>query len=259
MCGRLAPAGAWKHCLSSIRAGPLLLYFSHRSNSEEVSEMGRKRFLVVLMALALLIPVAMAAGCGSSDETGSEASEPSTGPQSGGSQMGPDGKLMTLADFPQDQDGANVLATIKTDKGDIVLSFFPDDAPVHVASFLHLARSGFYNGTTFHRVEPGLIIQGGDPNTKDPAKASMAGTGGPGYNLPAEFNSKPHTRGTLSMARAQDPDSAGSQFFICMTDYPAWDGQYTVFGQVESGMEVVDQITPGDVMREVVVQPKPAQ
>lgn len=172
--------------------------------------------------------------------------------------MGPDGKLMTLADFPDGQDGANVLATIKTDKGDIVLSFFPDVAPVTVASFLHLARTGFYNGCTFHRVEPTFVIQGGDPKSKDP-NAPDVGTGGPGYNVPAEFNARPHTRGTLSMARSQSPDSGGSQFFICLGDQPSLDGQYTVFGQVESGIDVVDKIAKGDVMREVTITPKPTQ
>jgi peptidyl-prolyl cis-trans isomerase B (cyclophilin B) len=134
------------------------------------------------------------------------------------------------------------------------LRFFPDVTPVTVSSFLHLARTGFFNGTAFHRVEPGFVIQGGDPKSKDP-NATDVGTGGPGYNLPAEFNNRPHKTGTLSMARSQDPNSGGSQFFICLGDQPSLDGKYTVFGEVVSGMDVVNQVTPGTVMREVVIRP----
>jgi cyclophilin family peptidyl-prolyl cis-trans isomerase len=187
------------------------------------------------------------------------ASAPSSSPQASGQQLGPDGQpVKTLADFPDGQDGANVEAVIKTDKGDIVLQFYPDVAPVTVASFLHLARTGFFNGTAFHRVEPGFVIQGGDPKSKDP-NAKDVGTGGPGYYLPAEFNDRPHKTGTLSMARSQNPNSGGSQFFICLADTPSLDGQYTVFGNTVAGMDVVNKITPGDVMREVIIRPKPTQ
>jgi peptidyl-prolyl cis-trans isomerase B (cyclophilin B) len=132
-------------------------------------------------------------------------------------------------------------AVIKTKFGDIALKFFPVVAPNHVNNFIDLARSGFYNGTTFHRVIPGFVIQGGDPNTKSPDR-SRHGMGGPGYNVKAEFSNLPHKRGTLSMARAALPDSAGSQFFICAAPAPSLDGKYTVFGEVTSGMEVVDRI-----------------
>ncbi|WP_447863360.1 peptidylprolyl isomerase [Nitrospira calida] len=125
--------------------------------------------------------------------------------------------------------------------GEIVLRFFPDVAPNHVSNFVKLAKQGFYNGTTFHRVIPGFMIQGGDPNSKNPDR-STHGMGGPGYRIKAEFNSRPHKRGTLSMARANDPDSAGSQFFICVADANFLDWQYTVFGEVVSGMEVVDKV-----------------
>lgn len=125
--------------------------------------------------------------------------------------------------------------------GDIVLKFFHDVAPGHVKNFTELAKKGFYNGTTFHRVIPGFMIQGGDPNSKAPDRASH-GTGGPGYKIKAEFNSKPHKRGVLSMARANDPDSAGSQFFICVADANFLDWQYTAFGEVVSGMEVADKV-----------------
>src|SRR5512135_2585306 len=132
-------------------------------------------------------------------------------------------------------------AIIETKFGSITLKFFPDVAPGHVKNFIDLAKKGFYDGTTFHRVIHGFMIQGGDPNSKNPDK-QMHGTGGHGYTIKAEFNSKPHKRGTLSMARAASPDSAGSQFFICVKDSPFLDRQYTVFGEVVSGMEAVDQI-----------------
>lgn len=136
-------------------------------------------------------------------------------------------------------------AVISTRFGEIVLEFFPEKAPNHVENFLHLAESGFYNGTTFHRVIPGFMIQGGCPNTKPNARG-VPGTGGPGHHLKAEFNDTPHVRGILSMARASDPDSAGSQFFICHADARFLDKQYTAFGRVVSGMEVVDAIAQVD-------------
>ena len=130
---------------------------------------------------------------------------------------------------------------IKTDFGSIKFSLLPDIAPETVRNFLELVKSGFYNGTLFHRVIPGFMIQGGDPNTKNSDK-SMWGQGGPGYNLKAEFNSRSHLRGIVSMARANDPDSAGSQFFIVTSDSTYLDRQYTVFGEVVDGMEVADKI-----------------
>ncbi len=125
--------------------------------------------------------------------------------------------------------------------GDITLRFFPDLAPNHVKNMISLAQKQFYDGTTFHRVIPGFMIQGGDPNSKDHDR-SRHGMGGPGYRVNAEFNNRPHTRGTLSMARSQDPNSAGSQFFICVADAGFLDGQYTAFGEVVSGLETVDRI-----------------
>ena len=132
-------------------------------------------------------------------------------------------------------------AIIETKFGDITLKFFPEVAPNHVNSFIELAKDGFYDGTTFHRVVPGFVIQGGDPNTKSDDR-SRHGMGGPGFTLKAEFSKLPHKRGTLSMARAAHPDSAGSQFFICVADAPFLDGEYTVFGEVVKGMDVVDKI-----------------
>ncbi len=136
---------------------------------------------------------------------------------------------------------AETTAIIETKFGNIELKFFPDVAPNHVKNFIDLAKKGFYDGTIFHRVIPKFMIQGGDPNSKKADKSSH-GMGGPGYTVKAEFNTKPHKRGTLSMARAANPDSGGSQFFICVADAPFLDKQYTVFGEVVSGMEVADQI-----------------
>ena len=133
-------------------------------------------------------------------------------------------------------------AIIQTKFGNIELRFFPEAAPGHVNNFLELAKKGFYDGTTFHRVIPGFMIQGGDPNSKSPDERHMHGMGGPGYTIKAEFNEKPHKRGALSMARSAHPDSAGSQFFICVADASFLDRQYSVFGEVVSGIEVVDTI-----------------
>ena len=131
--------------------------------------------------------------------------------------------------------------TIKTNFGSIKFTLLPDIAPETVRNFSKLAESGFYNGTLFHRIIPGFMIQGGDPNTKNPDK-NMWGQGGPGYNLKAEFSSRSHLRGIVSMARSTDPDSAGSQFFIVTSDSTFLDKQYTVFGEVTEGMEVADKI-----------------
>ena len=131
------------------------------------------------------------------------------------------------------------------DGSEIRLDFYPADAPKTVENFVTLARKGFYNGLTFHRVVPDFVVQGGDPKGN--------GTGGPGYTIPAEFNKQKHVRGTLAMARSQHPDSAGSQFYICYGPTPHLDGQYTVFGRVTSGMEHVDRIKQGDRMKTVAI------
>ncbi len=132
-------------------------------------------------------------------------------------------------------------ATIETNFGNIVFELLPNYAPETVRNFIKLAKSSFYDGTLFHRVIPGFMIQGGDPNTKKPDKTKW-GMGGPGHTIKAEFNSKSHLRGIVSMARASDPDSAGSQFFIVTTDSTFLDRQYTVFGEVKTGMDVADKI-----------------
>jgi peptidyl-prolyl cis-trans isomerase B (cyclophilin B) len=134
-------------------------------------------------------------------------------------------------------------AVIETRFGEIEIEFLPDKAPGHVKNFLDLARKGFYDGTTFHRVIPGFMIQGGCPNTKDASKGKQGhGSGGPGYTIKAEFNDTAHRRGVVSMARASDPNSAGSQFFICVADSGFLDRQYSAFGRVVRGMEVADKV-----------------
>jgi len=133
-------------------------------------------------------------------------------------------------------------AIIKTKFGEIEMKFFEDIAPNHVENFMKLAKDGFYNGTIFHRVIPGFMIQGGDPNTKDLTKKETYGQGGPDYNVKAEFSDTPHKRGIVSMARAADPDSAGSQFFIVVEDSRFLDGKYTAFGEVVKGIGVADKI-----------------
>jgi len=129
--------------------------------------------------------------------------------------------------------------------GEIRMEFYPADAPKTVENFVTLAKKGFYNGLTFHRVVPDFVVQGGCPKGN--------GTGGPGYQIKAEFNKQKHLRGTVAMARSQDPDSAGCQFYICYGATPHLDGQYTVFGKVVAGMELVDRIKQGDRMTSVAI------
>ena len=136
-------------------------------------------------------------------------------------------------------EGARVV--IQTNVGSMTLEFRPDKAPGHVANFLKLASEGFYDGTRFHRVIPGFMIQGGDPNTKE-NDSRRWGTGGPGYQIKAEFNDIHHERGILSMARSQDPDSAGSQFFLVHGEAGFLDNQYTAFGHMVEGLDVLDKI-----------------
>lgn len=136
----------------------------------------------------------------------------------------------------------NEVAVIKTIEGDMVFEFWPEVAPKTVENFKNLAKQGFYDGTCFHRVIKDFMIQGGDPLTKDPAREAHWGTGGPGHTVKAEFNDRPHVRGVLSMARSQDPHSAGSQFFICHGSPRFLDRQYTAFGKLIEGDEVLERI-----------------
>src|SRR6266581_8399990 len=139
----------------------------------------------------------------------------------------------------------NEVAVIKTAAGDMVIEFWPDVATNTVENFKKLAKKGFYDGTAFHRIVKGFMIQGGDPLTRDPKAEASWGTGGPGYSIKAEFSERSHCRGTISMARSQDPDSAGSQFFICLGDAKFLDRQYTAFGQLIRGDDVLGKL--GDV------------
>jgi len=137
---------------------------------------------------------------------------------------------------------SNEVAAIKTSEGDMVVQFWNDAAPNTIENFKKLARSGFYDGTIFHRIVKGFMIQGGDPNSKDAGKESSYGEGGPGYKIKAEFNDHSHERGIISMARSSDPDSAGSQFFICLTPVPRLDHEYTTFGKLIKGDDVLQKI-----------------
>jgi peptidyl-prolyl cis-trans isomerase B (cyclophilin B) len=159
------------------------------------------------------------------------------------------------------------VAVIKTNKGEITVALFGDEAPIHVGSFVELSKKGFYDDTKFHRYEPNFVVQGGDPQTKDMTseevaqqagdQASPLGTGGPGYNIEGEFdplsNPNKHIAGALGMARTQDPNSAGSQFYFTLQDSSFLDGKYTVFGQVQKGMDVVNELRPGDTIESITI------
>ena len=144
---------------------------------------------------------------------------------------------------------SNEVAVIKTSEGDMVVQFWTDAAPNTIDNFKKLARQGFYNGTIFHRIVKGFMIQGGDPNSKDPAKEDSYGAGSPGYKIKAEFNDHSHERGVISMAREPDPDSAGSQFFICLAPVTRLDHQYTTFGKLIKGDDVLEKIGNTPVIR----------
>jgi len=151
------------------------------------------------------------------------------------------------AEEKKPMNSTNEVAVIKTSEGEMIAEFWPDVAPNTVENFKKLARSGFYDGTAFHRIVKGFMIQGGDPLTKDPAKESRYGTGDPGYKIKAEFNDRSHERGVLSMARSNDPDSAGSQFFICLANVSRLDHQYTAFGKLIKGDDVLGKIGDAEV------------
>ena len=151
------------------------------------------------------------------------------------------------AEEQKPMNSAKEVAVIKTSEGEMVAEFWPEVAPNTVENFKKLARSGFYDGTAFHRIVKGFMIQGGDPLTKDPAKESRYGTGDPGYKIKAEFNDRSHERGVLSMARSSDPNSAGSQFFICLANVSRLDHQYTTFGKIIKGNDVLGKIGDTEV------------
>lgn len=219
------------------------------------------RFTLIVLTVALVASVFALQGCSdaaeepvsqtgtANDEADTTAEEPAEEPAI----PFEEDALYT----PEYEVTGNEVAVITTNRGVIKFEFFGEDAPNHVAAFIELAQKGFYDGTKFHRVvrepEP-FVIQGGDPlsKTDDP----MVGTGGPGYSLAAEFNDNKHLEGTVAMARSQDPNSAGSQFYICLAPQPFLDGQYTVFGQVTEGLDIVHAIMQGDVMESVTIETK---
>jgi len=151
------------------------------------------------------------------------------------------------AEEQKPMNSAREVAVLRTSEGEMVAEFWPEVAPNTVENFKKLAHSGFYDGTAFHRIVKGFMIQGGDPLTKDPAKESRYGTGDPGYKIKAEFNDRSHERGVLSMARSSDPDSAGSQFFICLANVSRLDHQYTTFGKIIKGDDVLGKIGDTEV------------
>lgn len=221
------------------------------------------RLAGLLICLALLMTAAALGGCATTASSEAESD-----------QMHANAPLETLENTEEpaavfEEEAMHVstvnvtgteTATIQTSKGTIKLALYPADAPNTVASFIELADSGFYDGLKFHRVISGFVAQGGDPLTRDltveqiRAGVGGAGTGGPGWTQKAEFNSRKHETGTLAMARAQHPDSAGSQFYICLAPQPSLDGQYTVFGQVTEGMDVVHAIEVGDTIESITIE-----
>src|SRR4051795_1282510 len=171
--------------------------------------------------------------------------------------------LLTSAAFAAEEkkeqrtpmNSSNEVAVIKTSEGDMVVQFWTDAAPNTVENFKKLARQGSYDGTIFHRIVKGFMIQGGDPNSKDPAKENSYGEGGPGYNIKAEFNDHSHDAGVISMARSSDPDSAGSQFFICLGPVHRLDHQYTTFGKLIKGEDLLEKIGNTPVERNAQGEP----
>lgn len=210
----------------------------------------KRHYLVALVMAVVLVMVL--AGCGAEKPAPKSAK-----PRPAVKAKKATEKKPTPAETPNAPEAsAKRYAVIETSKGRIVFELYPEVAPKTVANFEKLAGDSFYNGTKFHRVVPGFVIQGGDPNSKN-SDPSDDGMGGPGYTIAAEFNKVKHTTGTVAMARSQAVDSAGSQFYICLAPQPNLDGQYTVFGQVTEGQEVVDKIQIGDVMTKVSVTETP--
>jgi peptidyl-prolyl cis-trans isomerase B (cyclophilin B) len=197
-------------------------------------------FVLVLVVSVVLLLVGFVATCNSA-QMKEQAKEQTKESSAKDSLVKAEGKETVKGTAMQKPSTADEVAILETNYGTMVLEFFPKDAPGHVENFKKLARQGFYDGTKFHRIVKGFMIQGGDPNTKGP-NADSYGTGNPGYTIKAEFNARKHLKGTLSMARSQDPNSAGSQFFVCLAAQPGLDGKYTVFGQLVKGMDVLDAI-----------------
>jgi peptidyl-prolyl cis-trans isomerase B (cyclophilin B) len=210
--------------------------------------------------LELTLALGLAAGCQRSEKIEATKSEPVT-PSPASTNLGTASNAVSALTaapsetktpeppkstpqptLPTMPPNTNEVAVIKTAQGEMVVEFWPDVAPNTVANFIKLAKSGFYDGTCFHRIVKGFMIQGGDPLTKDPSKEPLWGTGDPGYKIKAEFNDRSHTNGVISMARSQDPDSAGCQFFICHGNPTFLDRQYTAFGRLIKGNDVLDKL-----------------
>lgn len=228
-----------------------------RRNTGVNSRIGRRAFLVLVL-LGVLLTTTACNGGKPAEKPAEEPvaqEEPTPTPQ--------EDALYT----PQYQPNGSETAVFKTSKGDITVELYGKDAPIHVGNFVELARKGFYNDTKFHRYEPGFVIQGGDPQTRELSGKEVAaqagqpgsrlGTGGPGYSIQGEFdpeiNPNKHVDGALGMARSQSPDSAGSQFYFTLAATPFLDGQYTVFGKVTSGLDVVKQLRAGDVIESIEI------
>lgn len=221
----------------------------------------RIRTLIALVMLSLA--ALMLVGCGS--QAPEQPAQEQTPPAE--EQTAPTAEEDALY-TPSYKPTGSETAVIKTSKGDIVVELYGKDAPIHVGNFVELVQKGFYNDTKFHRYEPGFVIQGGDPQTKDATSKevadqvasgqSMFGTGGPGYQIKGEFdpaqNPNKHVEGALGMARSQSPDSAGSQFYFTLAATPFLDSQYTVFGKVTEGLDVVKALRVGDVIESVEIR-----
>lgn len=194
-------------------------------------------FFVLVLALLVFVPNAYSGEIKGGEGTKVVAPESASQATSEGADAGNEAEKKSEDEVSL----KDIRVIIETNHGEIELKFFPDVAPKHVKNFIDLSESGFYDGTIFHRVIPGFMIQGGDPNTKG-TDTSTYGMGGPEHSVDAEFNKITHTRGILSMARSQHPNSAGSQFFIVVKNSTFLDNKYTVFGKVVRGMDVVDKI-----------------
>lgn len=196
-----------------------------------------------ILTCCLPVMICLLSGCGKNEsETPPPSSTPPSASAAAPAATTPAATATTPANATTNSADTNEVAVIKTSEGDMVIAFWTDAAPKTIANFKKLARSGFYDGTCFHRVIKGFMIQGGDPLTKDPSAEARWGTGGPGYTVDAEFNDHSHARGVISMARSQDPNSAGSQFFICHGNPTFLDHQYTTFGHLIKGDDVLEKI-----------------
>lgn len=216
--------------------------------------------LMVLAALGLLLAACGNSGTGSAESPKTQSTKPASSAEATAEPGIAYEEEQMLHESSVKVSGTET-AVMETSKGTIVLEFYPQDAPNTVASFIELAESGYYNGIKFHRVVPNFVAQAGDPATRDKSSADVAanptafGSGGPGWTQKAEFNSRSHETGTLAMARTQyDVDSAGSQFYICLSPQPRLDGQYTVFGKVTEGMNVVQSLVQGDEIESVTIR-----